>query len=133
VWLCLFSCALSVQQPPELPLNPYPDCLKNLPIAISRLAQVMSEYYSDYNSDDGNESDDDLILSLDLNTSAADQIVRAAKRTTTNFQSRLKGQQETLDIVGSTILSGVEKDLILRVIKASKPQHDKSKARERWV
>ena len=67
----------------------------------------MSEYYSDYTSDDDNGSDNDLILTIDLNTTAADQIVHAAKRTTTsNFQSKLKGQQQSLDIVASTILSG---------------------------
>jgi hypothetical protein len=93
----------------------------------------MSEDYSYYTSDDDDGFDDGLILTIDLNTTAADQIVHAAKRTTTNFQSRLKGQQQTLDIVASTIFSGLDNDLSLRVIKSSKPSCDEAKAREHWV
>jgi hypothetical protein len=97
----------------------------------------MSVYYSDSTSDDGYGSDDGLILTIDLNTAASDQIIHAAKRTTTsNFQGRLKGQQQNLAIVASTLLSGVEGDVSLRVIKSSKPpssDEGDTKTRDRWV
>jgi hypothetical protein len=97
----------------------------------------MSEYYSDYTADDDYELDNGLILKIDINTTASDQVIHAARRTTTsNFQGRLKIQQQDLAIVASTLFSGVESGAGLRVIKASNPQgsdESDSKTRDRWM
>jgi hypothetical protein len=93
-------------------------------------------YYSDYTSpsDDDETLHDDLILTIDLNTAAAEQIVRAAKRaTTSNFQGRFEGKRQILDIAASTIITGVENRLDIRVIKTSDPASEKAEAKERWV
>jgi hypothetical protein len=92
-------------------------------------------YYSyGTSSDDGQAPEDDLILTIDLNTAAAEKIVQAAKRaTTSNFQGPLEGKRQTLDIAASTIITGVENRLDIRVIKTSEPASEKAEAKERWV
>lgn len=95
----------------------------------------MSVYSSDYASSEGDESDDDLILTIDLNNTIYDQAVRAARTATSDLPTRANYQSEDLEIVASTFYRGAD-DPNLRIITSSKRHDSDDKdcgSREHWM
>ena len=91
-------------------------------------------YESEYSSDGYSSEDERHILKINLNSSTTDQVIQAAKRTTTaNFQGRLD-KQEDLTIVASTLSTG-QGDADIRIITRQK-FHDEAesdgKSHDRW-
>ncbi|CAI6341476.1 unnamed protein product [Periconia digitata] len=80
------------------------------------------------------ESDDDLILKIDLNNAASHQAIYTAKRATTNFRRRDEYRQESLGIVASTLYRD-DDGMSLRVITSPKKSDpdEQTSTRERWV
>lgn len=82
------------------------------------------------------ESDDEAILKIDINNTAAHQTIHPTKRTTTsNFRGRLSCEQKDVDIVVSTLCTDGF-DSTVRIVTRSKnetPDEKNSTIHERWV